>query len=301
MIFLAVISCSNYQEKPLSPIGENEHPPNSKNGVLLLAHGVKIKQGNRTINIWNKNVESLGKELNKVFPTEVAFGMADPETIQVAVVKLEQRGIKNIFTIPVFVSSYSPIIGNSRYILGLQNHLAKTTSLKHLERIKSDSKFFFSSAMDSHPIISQTLLERAQDVNVDPTTANVILVAHGPNTQKENDLWLQDMAVHAKYIKEKGNFKSVTFSTLKHDSRIEVKRKIKQQLRQQVKLASKNGEAIIVPLLISAGGIERSIREDLDGLSYKFGEPLMPHPNIRTWIESMFSELGGNSIPHPLK
>jgi sirohydrochlorin ferrochelatase len=268
-------------------------------GILLLAHGAHAHDGHThgqvAANPWNDNVEQMAHDLDRHLPTEVAFGMADPETIQQAVQRLEARGIEDIAVVPLFVSSYSPLIGNSRYILGLQPELAKTTSLKHLDRITSHARFRFADAMDAHPLISEILLERARAVADDPARARVILIAHGPNDDGENRLWLRDMEVHARYLREHGGFQSVAVLTHRNDAAAEVKNEARAEFRRQVAAAGKDGRAVVVPVLLSAGGIEAEVQEDLEGLDYRFAQPLMPHPNIERWAEVMADGLFGGA------
>src|SRR3989442_9151194 len=81
-----------------------------ESGVLILAHGHKED--------WNRQVEELTARLP--FPTAVAFGMAHKNAIAGGISSLEERGVRNIVVIPLYVSSYSPIIRASAYLLGLR-------------------------------------------------------------------------------------------------------------------------------------------------------------------------------------
>lgn len=265
--------------------------PEQPQGLLLLAHGAHVHGGQAVANPWNDNVEQLARDLDRHLPTEVAFGMADPESIQQAVERLEGRSAEDIAVVPLFVSSHSPIIGNSRYILGLQPELARTTNLKHLDRVVSTAHFRFSGAMDAHPLISEILLERARAVTSDPARTHVILIAHGPNDDGENRLWLRDMEIHARYLREHGGFRDVSVLTHRNDAPPAVKTEARKAFRQQVTQAGQQGFAVVVPVLLSAGGIEREVQADLDGLDFRFAQPLMPHPNIGRWAETMALEL----------
>ncbi|NUB13702.1 hypothetical protein GAY28_13915 [Azospirillum brasilense] len=287
--------------------GESGMAAEGGQGILLLAHGSHRPAGHEhsghghhtadgtgapaPANVWNRNVQELAERLDTQRPTEVAFGMADAQAIQVAVDRLQARGVKEIVAVPLFVSSYSPIIGNFRYILGLQDHLAKTTSLKHLDRITSNAHFRFSGAMDAHPLIGGILLERAVALATDPATTTVIVIAHGPNTEEENRLWLKDMEAHAALLRERGGFCRVSVLTHRNDAPLEVKAAARAAFRQQVADASRDSTVVVVPLLLSAGGIEKQVEADLDGLPYRFAEPLMPHPNIERWVETRYEEL----------
>lgn len=259
-------------------------------GLLLLAHGAHRHDAatGKTVNVWNRNVEAVAKTLNEKIPTVVAFGMADPSTIQKAIDELEGRGVDTILAVPVFVSSHSPIIGNFRYILGLQSELAKTTQLKHLDRAHADAAIHFGNAMDDHPLVSEVLLERAQEISAEPARTTVILIAHGPNDEEENRRWLQDLTVHAAFIKRRGGFREVRYITHRNDAPPEIKDRARADLRSVVAAASKDGAAVVVPVLLSAGGIEHQIKADLHDLDFRLAQPLLPHSNVQAWIEEQY-------------
>jgi sirohydrochlorin ferrochelatase len=88
------------------------NPVRSDTGILLMAHGGKKE--------WNDTVLAVAVETNKTMPTEVAFGMADPTTLQEAIDKLVARGVKQIVAVPLFVSSHSVVIDSTKYLLGLR-------------------------------------------------------------------------------------------------------------------------------------------------------------------------------------
>ncbi|MBL7852194.1 MAG: hypothetical protein JNN04_14925 [Cyclobacteriaceae bacterium] len=85
-------------------------------GVLVLAHGAG--------QTWNQQVIDATKSVAAKYPTEVAFGMALPRTMQEGIDKLEAKGVKEIVVVPLFISSHSFIIRQSEYLLGLREKLA---------------------------------------------------------------------------------------------------------------------------------------------------------------------------------
>ena len=172
-------------------------------GTLLLAHGQHAmgpaghdhhhappNPTSSPMGPWNQNVEKLAATLNQSTPTEVAFGMAEPDSIQEAVDRLTARGVTDIIAVPLFISSHSPIIENFQYILGVRPTLAAKTSLKSLERVKTSAKIRFGKALDDTPRVSEILLDRAKGLTKAPAATTVILIAHGPNDEEDNKLWL---------------------------------------------------------------------------------------------------------------
>jgi len=239
---------------------------------------------------WNDNIDVIGHNLNKKVPTEIAFGMAETPAIQAAVDRLEKRGITRIAVIPLFISSHSPIIGNFRYILRLQENLGTRTSLKSLERITSKATFVWSYPMDADPLISEILFDRAKAVSGNLAKTNVVIVAHGPNDDEDNRLWLADMEKHAAYLKAKG-FRAVDVLTHRNDAGPDVKSTARAAFRARVEAASRDGTTVVVPLLLAQGGIEKEVEEDLRGLEFVFGKPLAPHPNLGRWVEARFQAI----------
>ncbi|MGE4061845.1 MAG: sirohydrochlorin chelatase [Rhodospirillaceae bacterium] len=261
-------------------------------GILLLAHGTHGAgghgaaghEGHAAPNPWNANVDAVAAALDKRHPTEVAFGMAEAPAIQAAITRLERRGVTRIAAVPLFVSSHSPIIGNTRYILGLADSLAQHTSLKSLPRAKMKARAAMSGALDAHPFVSEILMDRARQLTADPSETAIVLIAHGPNAEEENRLWLKEMAIHTAFLRDKGRYAAVEHLTHRNDASAEIKAKAREEFRARVLQNGKTKKVVVVPLLMSAGGIEGQVKDDLAGLSFRFAEPLLPHPNIERWV-----------------
>jgi len=259
-------------------------------GYTRGGHAAHLPIAATTGNPWHDNVDAIVATLNKTRPTEVAYGMADPASMQDAVDRLEKRGVTRIAAIPLFVSSHSPIIGNFRYILGLQNTLGARTQLKQLDRVTSKAAFTFSNAMDADPLVSEILHDRAKSAAQDPSKTNVVIIAHGPNAEEDNVLWLKDMEKHAAFLRQKG-FRTVEVLTHRNDAPPEIKNAARTAFRARVENASRDGQTVVVPLLLSRGGIEKEVESDLAGLKFTFTAPLAPHPNLARWVESRYQAL----------
>lgn len=195
-----------------------------KTGVMVLAHG----GGDQ----WNQMILDATSDISQKYPTEVAFGMALPRTMQEAIDKLESKGVERIVVVPLFISSHSFIIRQSEYLLGLRDtladpphimdHSAMTTennsSKDHtpnspenhhsssapnhqghemgnntLDQLKTKSKIIFTNPLDDHPLVAQIVFERIQELSTNPSEEMVILVGHGPNPEEDNKKWVDDM------------------------------------------------------------------------------------------------------------
>ncbi|MBA5868174.1 MAG: hypothetical protein GDA67_15885 [Nitrospira sp. CR1.3] len=85
-----------------------------KTGLLIMAHGGDPE--------WNQDVQTAVAPLKAEYPTEVAFGMATPSTLEAAVQKLEACGVEKIAVVRMFVSGDS-FLAPTEYIVGLRKEL----------------------------------------------------------------------------------------------------------------------------------------------------------------------------------
>jgi CbiX len=273
-----------------------------RTGILLLAHGGS--------NDWNANVEAIAAEVNKSEATEVAFGMADRATLQVGIDKLTARGVSKIVAVPLFVSSHSSVIDATKYLLGLRpdappelmdftmDHAHGDSSGAAADKVADDKlkstpvtcnvPLQMTAALDRHPILADILTERASAMSREPKKEVVVLVAHGPNDDVENELWLSDLRSVALMVAVKRPFARVEATTIRDDADAPVRDQATATLRTIVQTVSAQGyRALIVPVLLSYGGIENGIRQRLDGLDHVMSPSgLLPDPRIVDWVNA---------------
>jgi sirohydrochlorin cobaltochelatase len=272
----------------------------NQTGILLMAHG-----GSKE---WNDQVINIVSQVNATIPAEAAFGMANRTTLQAGVDKLTARGVKQIVAVPLFVSSHSSVFDSLSYLLGARSEapadLEMFASMDHdMKNMKeSDSRapkstdktkpvtcsvpLRMTNALDHHPIVAGILLDRAKAISKDPKHEVVILVAHGPQSDQENALWLEDMAALAKQVESGKKFARVEYLTLRDDADDPIRNQATEQLRHHVDAAGqKKQRALIVPLLLSYGGIDGGLRKRLDGLDHTMSpQAILPDPRIVQWV-----------------
>lgn len=268
-------------------------------GILLLAHGGKPS--------WNEAVKKLATEVDAVIPVEVAFGMATQRNIQEGINRLSARGVREVFAVPLFVSSHSSVIRATQYLLGLRaeaplelatfaamdhshdEHHASRESDSGLEKttpIRSTLRIRMTSALDCHPIVADILLSRAQGISRDPAHEVVVVVAHGPVSEEDNAKWLADMRILVDQMRDRSSFKRIERLTVRDDAPETVRSEATAALRAVVEGASREGNRVlVVPLLLSYGGIEEGIKERLRALDYVLSpQALLPDERIARWI-----------------
>lgn len=285
-----------------------------KKGILVMAHGGSL--------VWEDQVLKAVAPLKDSFCVEVAFGMADPSSMQEAINKLEYQGVTTTVVVPLFISSHSPILRQTEFLLGLRNELAdepmimnhgdsgntsnqshdhNTTSTSYtgeeetvatLDPLVFKSKMILTNCLDADSLVAATLYQNLKQFSKNPEKETLLLVAHGPNEDADNDLWLRNLDSLTKQIirfqqaENKASFKSVQFTTVRDDANRKVYKDAREKIRGIVELGDKEGDCIVLPLVLAMGGIEKGILKRLEGLHYTWVDlSLLPNENITKFIE----------------
>jgi len=205
-------------------------------GILVMAHG-----GDEA---WNRDVEAVVAPLKEKHPTEIAFGMAVTSAIRDAVRRLEGQGVRHIAVVRMFISGES-FLPETEYILGLrdtpppcdhggENHNVDSTHgakaqadhgdshgghvMETPTPIESQSTFRLSrEGVGESSLIDPILVERVKSLSQEPSRESVLILAHGPGDDSENERWLQAMARRTQMIRKIGSFREVRCETLRED------------------------------------------------------------------------------------
>jgi len=278
---------------------QQEQPGGRPAGVLLLAHGGK--------NDWNQEVDKLASKVDKTLPVEVAFGMANKRNIQEAINRLVGRGVQEIVAVPLFISSQSTVITATQYLLGLRpdapaaldayakmahdhgaghSDASKQAPIDPTTPVQSPVPIRMTGALDRHPLMAQILISRAQSISKDPSHEAVVVVAHGPVSEDDNARWLADMGALVGIMRSASSFKQIEYLTVRDDAPEPIRSRATAELRAVVGRAAQQGnKVLVVPLLISYGGIEEGIRKRLEGLSYVMSsQALLPDDRLADWV-----------------
>lgn len=304
MKMLTALLMLNLQASPTLALGPPAGP--APVGILVLAHGGKPD--------WEAGLLDALKDLSRRSTLEVAFGMASAPTMQDAVMRLGERGARRIAVVRLFVSGDS-FIGETRQILGLAPGAParpKEPAGSHahagghdhgpgsLWRIESPAEFALSEAglMDS-PQMGKVLAKRAAALSKDPRRETVLILAHGPEDDEENERWLKRISDLAAEIGRTRPFRDVRVETLREDwpeKRSAAERRIKDFVRR----GAKDGKVLVIPFRVHGFGPYARVLKGLDYVADETG--LLPDPAVADWIAAQARELAkGRGWPDPLK
>lgn len=274
-------------------------------GILVMAHGGKPD--------WEAGLLDALKDLRRRSTLEVAFGMASAPAMQDAITRLGERGARRVAVVRLFVSGDS-FIHDTRQILGLAPGAPprpKKPAGAHAHtghhhhgpgstwRVESSAEFALSEAglMDS-PQMGKVLAKRAATLSRDPRRESVLILAHGPEDDKENERWLEKISGLAGEIGRALPFRETRVETLREDwpeKRVEAERRIKAFIER----GSKDGKVIVIPFRVHGFGPYARVLKGLDYVADEQG--LLPDAAVAGWIADQARELAkGRSWPDPV-
>lgn len=272
-------------------------------GVLVMAHGGGA--------VWNAEVETMLAPLAKDYPLELAFGMAEAASLEGAVKKLEARGADRIAVVRLFISGES-FMDRTEQILGLTpgadpkpapsehaghdahaGHGAPAGGMSHdmaLWRIETKSSFAISKeGLADAPDMGAVLVERVRALSTDPKNESILVLAHGPGDDAEDQRWLKMIDQRAEAVRRIAPFKQVRAETLREDW--PEKRVVSEaRIRAFVEAGSKDGgRVIVIPYRVAGFGPYAGVLKDLNYVADSKG--LLPSSEVEHWVRRQVKEL----------
>lgn len=264
-------------------------------GVLVMAHG-----GGPA---WNGEVEAMLAPLRRDYRLEIAFGMADATSLDAAVRRLEAQGVRRIGVVRLFISGDS-WRERTEQIFGLrpgapprpaEDHSAHWAHSGHsmaLWRIESAARFALSDeGLADATEMGEVLVERVRTLSRDPARESVLILAHGPEYDAENDRWLRLIGERAASVRALGNFRTVEVQSLREDwpeKRAASEARIRAFAAQAT---ASGGQLIVIPYRVSGFGPYARV---LEGVSYQADRRgLVPSNQVEAWVRRQAEALRG--------
>lgn len=316
---LMVLLAGCATQSPQSPNAR----PDTGFGVLVMAHGGGPQ--------WNQEVLAAVEPLQDDYNVEVAFGMADAASMQESVSQLEARGARHIGVVRLFISGES-FKERTEQILGVipgapakpaatadahagqghagqghagEGHAGQSHAGQgeghgghhRMEFWKLDTRASFAlseQGLVEAPEMGAVLATRAQALSKNPAREDVLVLAHGPGDDAENERWLKHLDARADVVRKALPFHAVRVETLREDwpeKRVEAEKRIRAFVEQA---AREGRRALVIPFRVQGFGPYAKV---LDGLDYVCdGQGLIPHPSVTEWIEHQIETLRPTSM-----
>lgn len=315
MALAALAGCGGRETAPATPSAANAPAPSATGfGVLVMAHGGSPE--------WNQGVIDSVAPLKDKYPIEIAFGMADAISMQDGVKRLEAKGVKRVGVVRLFVSGES-WTERTEQIFGVKpgapppgaadphaghgadphaGHGAAASADPHAAHgghgghsmafFKVDSQASYAMTKDGlsdAPSMGDVLADRAAALSKDPSHEDILILAHGPEDDGENQRWLTKLDTLANAVRKRAPFRRVQVETLREDwpdKRVEAEKRIRGYVERA---KTESGKAIVIPFRVQGFGPYKDVLKDLDYVAD--GKGLIPHPEVTKWIEAQIKGL----------
>lgn len=150
--------------------------------------------------------------------------------------------------------------------------------------IESRSQFILSyEGVGESALIDEILQDRVKSLSTDPKHESVLILAHGPADDRENERWLANMNRRMERIRESGPFRAIQCETLREDWP-DRRQAAERRIRNFVEASARDGgRCIVIPFRVAGFGPYKDV---LSGLNYVADEKgFCPHPNMTRWVE----------------
>lgn len=236
---------------------------------------------------WNGRVEAAVDDLREQIPVAIAFGMANPQTLQTAMDTLRSRGVGTVAVVRLFVSGAS-FLHPTQYLFGLRSDPPAEAMIGHrivpgseITPLKTDARILLDlDGLGGSDQAAQILLERANTHAPVPAETGAILIGHGMGDERENNDVLAAIEEAAAAMREYG-YAEVRVATLREDWAA-ARKAAEEGIRAAVsQMGEEHDSVVVIPYRVSGFG---PYAEVLDGLEYVPTEGLLPHRLITEWI-----------------
>lgn len=188
-------------------------------GLMVVAHGGGPE--------WNDVVKrAAGRVAWTAGPVATAFLMG-PEAQSggwgAAVDRLVSQGAREIVVVPLMVQSAGSHFRQIEYYAGLRASLPEELAAHHhADRPAVRVPMRLTPALDTAPELRQALLEHWRGLVAADRNRPVLLVAHGPQSDREAAIWVSALSRGAKAIAEEGGV-NASVGLLRDDAPPEVR------------------------------------------------------------------------------
>ncbi|MBI5241762.1 MAG: hypothetical protein HY926_14915 [Elusimicrobia bacterium] len=271
-------------------------------GVLLLAEG-----GGRDL---LDSITTMTTTYAAQFPLEYAGGEADVKAIQKAVDRLQGRRIKKLVVVPLYASSHSPLMEQTRYIFGIREEppaefftaARRPAGYSIQRRVQFQGKLsvVLAAAPDDDPLVVDVLTSRALALSKHPDAEALVLVGlvpdatppdeavlgRGPKPPTAADGFRQTLSFLAERVRARGGFKSAHPAVLSPEARHQSEREGREEeLRSLVRSLSRSRRVLVVPCAVTGGETAQHIVRALRGTFMRYNEKgLLPDPRMVRWV-----------------
>jgi len=272
-------------------------------GVLLLGDG-----GDKD---WKDALAAFTKKLSPQFPLAFAPGEADAKAIQKAVDRLQAARVKKLVVVPLYVTSDSPLMDETRFLFGIRKDPSPeffraegaVSGYAIVRRVQTKVPVVLTQALDDHPLVVEVLTSRALSLSRHASDEALVVVGLAPVAGPVNgeslgrtpaakpataeDEYRQTLSALAERVRAKGGFKTGHAAVLQPQALHQSERERHEgDLRKLVRELSRSQRVLVVPHAVTGEIASRTILRALQGTFMRYTQKgLLPDDRIVRWVE----------------
>jgi len=272
-------------------------------GVLLLGDG-----GDRD---WKDGLAAMFKKLAPEFPLEFAAGQADVKAIQKAVDRLAADRIKKLVVVPLYTTSDSPLMDETRFLFGIRKDPSTAffaASRTHsgyamVRRVETKLPVVLTPALDDNPLVVEVLTSRALSLSKKPENEAVVLVGlapPAPPADEEHSVlppgskpsapeeeFQQTLSAMVEKIRAKGGFRVGQAAVLQPEAlRQSDRQRHDEELRKLVRGLGSTRHVLVIPYAVTGELASYHILRALQGTFMRYSSKgLLPDDRMVRWVE----------------
>ncbi len=267
-------------------------------GVLLLAEN--------SDHAWKSTEKRIKDEMAKAgLPFEFAAGLADGQEIQKRVERLQSQRVKKIVAVPLFLSSFSEVMDQNRYLFGIREKpSAELTAGPHAhpqaagtqKRIKLQVPIVMTKALDAQEAVVEVLAARAKAQSRNPSKEILVLVGQATRTKEGIKDWISVPNALAEKVRQKLGLSLEQAAALFDEPDRKARDKSEAEIRKAIKTMRRQGPVIIVALELSPGLVHNRLPRVLEGVFARYdGRTMLADPRFAQWVATSASQ--GAKLP----
>ncbi len=237
---------------------------------------------------WNAAVEEAVAPLRDRVATSIAWGMANPHTLQASLDELSARGVDRVAVVRMFLSGDS-FLDQTEWYFGLTDERPRYFVLMHhaasdpgaRNPLRHDLRIatHLDGLLDSEEA-GRVLRARARSAADPDRRSSVLFLAHGAGDDAEDGRIRARVEEFVAPLREEG-FGSVWAETLREDWE-EPRAEVEPRLRAWMDGRTAEGdEVIVVPVRLTGFGPYAEVFGERE---YRAEAGLLPHAEIATWV-----------------
>ena len=230
----------------------------------------------------NQEIDAVMKQFKQTHPASLALIGKDRQGvegsyatyIQQALADLEEQDVENIVAIPMFLSRSNSTLDKFR---------------NKIEGAGGTAVTGWAPPMADSYLTAQILLDRVDALSEDPSQEHLIVVANGAEDETAEQRIRTDIENLLHEVTDRHRFRGITVYVYHDHAAQDHEEKNTAIDRQIIRSAARRGRTLLIPLTIGVkfdqhmserGRLVRKFGE----FDISIGEPLMPHPEILTWL-----------------